>query len=65
MRRAFRGFRSSPTRRNPNGYSLAHAQGFTAFGGLMQGEGPGEPYLSILERYANSARCPLPWRNDG
>jgi hypothetical protein len=45
-------------------YALAHAQGFTAFGGLTQGEGPGEPYLSMLERYASSAGCPLPGESD-
>jgi hypothetical protein len=45
-------------------YTLAHAQGFTAFGGLMQGEGPGEPYLSMLETYARSSGCPLPGESD-
>ena len=45
-------------------YALAHAQGFTAFGWLMQGEGPGEPYLSILERYASSVGCPLPGESE-
>lgn len=33
-------------------YALAYAQGFTAFGWLMQGEGPGQPYLDVLERHA-------------
>lgn len=41
-------------------YALAHAQGFTAFGGLMRSEGPGQPYLQILEDYAADAGCPLP-----
>ena len=45
-------------------YALAHAQGFTAFGWLMHGEGPGEPYLSMLEGYANSAGCPLPGESE-
>lgn len=45
-------------------YALAHAQGFTAFGYLMQGEGPGEPYLSMLEKYASSAGCPLPGESE-
>ncbi len=44
-------------------YARAHAQGFTAFERLMQGEGPGEPYLSMLESYASSAGCPRPgWK---
>lgn len=33
-------------------YALAHAQGFTAFGWLTQGDGPGQPYLDIMERHA-------------
>lgn len=32
-------------------YSLAHAQGFTAFGWLMNGAGPGQPYLDVIERH--------------
>ncbi|QDU18154.1 hypothetical protein [Urbifossiella limnaea] len=32
-------------------YALAYAQGFTAFGWLMQGEGPGQPYLDVMERH--------------
>lgn len=32
-------------------YSLAHAQGFTAFGWLMQGDGPGQPCLEVMERH--------------
>jgi hypothetical protein len=45
-------------------YALSHTQGFTAFGGLMLGEGPGEPYLSMLERYASSAGCLLPGESE-
>jgi hypothetical protein len=41
-------------------YALAYAQGFTAFGWLMQGEGPGQPYLGILERYSAASGVPLP-----
>ena len=48
----------------PNCTALAHAQGFTAFGYLMQGEGRGEPYLSMLEKYASSAGCPLPGESE-
>jgi len=33
-------------------YSLAYAQGFTAFGWLMQDEGAGQPYLDFIEQYA-------------
>jgi len=33
-------------------YALAHAQGFTAFGWLMHGDGPGQPYLNVMERHA-------------
>lgn len=32
-------------------YALAYAQGFTAFGWLMHGTGPGQPYLDAMERY--------------
>lgn len=41
-------------------YALAYAQGFTAFGWLMQGEGPGQPYLDILEGYSAACGVPLP-----
>ncbi len=34
-------------------YALAHAQGFTAFGWLMHGDGLGQSYLDILERHAS------------
>jgi TPR repeat protein len=30
-------------------YAKAHAQGFTAFGQLMNRDGPGQPYLRLLE----------------
>lgn len=33
-------------------YALAYAQGFTAFGWLMNGDGPGQPYLDVMERHA-------------
>jgi hypothetical protein len=33
-------------------YALAYAQGFTAFGWLMHGDGPGQPYLDVMERHA-------------
>lgn len=33
-------------------YALAYAQGFTAFGWLMHRDGPGQPYLDVLERHA-------------
>ncbi len=32
-------------------YALASAQGFTAFGWLMKGGGPGQTYLDVMERY--------------
>ena len=32
-------------------YALAYSQGFTVFGWLMQGEGPGQPYLDLMERH--------------
>jgi hypothetical protein len=41
-------------------YALAHAQGFTAFGWLMNGDGAGQPYLGILEGYAVAKGCPPP-----
>lgn len=41
-------------------YALAYSQGFTAFGWLMQGEGPGQPYLRILEDYSTTSGVPLP-----
>jgi hypothetical protein len=31
--------------------ALAYDQGFTAFGWLMQGDGPGQPYLEVMERH--------------
>jgi hypothetical protein len=33
-------------------YALAYAQGFTAFGWLMHGDGPGQPYLDVMERHS-------------
>jgi hypothetical protein len=33
-------------------YALAHEQGFTAFGRLIHGGGPGDGYLDALERHA-------------
>jgi hypothetical protein len=41
-------------------YALSYAQGFTAFGWLMQGDGPGQPYLDIMERYSAASGVPLP-----
>lgn len=41
-------------------FALAHAQGFTAFGALMQGEEPGRPHLGILEGYAAAKGAPRP-----
>lgn len=35
-------------------YALAHAQGFTEFGHLMNGTGPGQPYLDLMEAYVAS-----------
>jgi hypothetical protein len=32
-------------------YDLAHTQGFTAFGRLIEGGGPGQTYLDVMERY--------------
>lgn len=31
-------------------YALAHAQGFTCFAHLMDADGPGQPYLGLMER---------------
>lgn len=45
-------------------YAKAHAQGFTAFGWLMNGEGPGQPYLDLMERHAAGEDVPCPW-SDG
>lgn len=45
-------------------YALAYAQGFTAFGWLMQGEGPGQPYLDVMERHmAGDQPDPPQWWN--
>lgn len=42
-------------------YSLAHTQGFTAFGWLMNGTGPGQPYLDVIERHQiEGERTPPP-----
>ena len=41
-------------------YALAHAQSFTAFGWLMHGEAPGQPYLGLLEGYSAAGGVPLP-----
>ena len=41
-------------------YALAYEQGFTAFGHLMRGDGPGQPYLDILEGYSAASGVPLP-----
>lgn len=41
-------------------YGLAYAQGFTCFGHLMDGEGPGQPYFDILEEYSATNEVPLP-----
>ncbi|OWK44953.1 hypothetical protein [Fimbriiglobus ruber] len=32
-------------------YARAYAQGFTAFGWLMHGSGPGQPYLDAMEKF--------------
>jgi TPR repeat protein len=32
-------------------YELAYSQGFTAFGRFMQGGGPGQTYLDVMERH--------------
>ena len=32
-------------------YALADEQGFAAFGWLMNGDGPGQPYLDAIERH--------------
>jgi TPR repeat protein len=32
-------------------YALAYAQGFTAFGWLTNGDGPGQPYLDLMENH--------------
>lgn len=42
-------------------YAKAHAQGFTAFGWLMNGDGPGQPYLDLMERHAAGEVVPCPW----
>jgi TPR repeat protein len=42
-------------------YALAQAQGFTAFGWLMNGAGPGQPYLDLMERHAAGEVVPCPW----
>lgn len=41
-------------------YARAYAQGFTAFGWLMQGNGPGQPYLDLIEGYAAANGSPPP-----
>jgi hypothetical protein len=41
-------------------YARAYAQGFTAFGWLMQGNGPGQPYLNLMEGYAAAEGLPPP-----
>lgn len=41
-------------------YALAYTQGFTCFGHLMGGSGPGQPYLDILEGYSAASGVPLP-----
>jgi hypothetical protein len=47
-------------------YALAYAQGFTAFGWLMQGEGSGQPYLDVMERHmaGNQPNPPEWWPAD-
>jgi TPR repeat protein len=42
-------------------YAKARAQGFTAFGWLMNGAGPGQPYLDLMERHAAGEDVPYPW----
>jgi TPR repeat protein len=46
-------------------YAKAYAQGFTAFGWLMNGDGPGQPYLDAMERYAADPTFPCPWEQPG
>ncbi len=41
-------------------YALAHDQGFTAFGNIMRRDGPGQPYLDILENYSTASGIPFP-----
>ena len=41
-------------------YARAYAQGFSAFGWLMQGDGPGQPYLNLMEGYAAAEGIPPP-----
>jgi TPR repeat protein len=41
-------------------YARAHAQGFTAFGWQMHGDGPGQPYLDLMEAYAAAEGIPTP-----
>lgn len=35
-------------------YALAYAQGFTAFGHLTNGDGPGQPYLDLMENHSRT-----------
>ncbi len=39
-------------------YALAYDQGFTHFGWLMNGDGPGQPYLDAIDRYASNDWLP-------
>ncbi len=41
-------------------YTLAYAQGFTSFGSQTQSEGPGQPYLDMMEQYTIDSGLPLP-----
>ena len=42
-------------------YAKAYAQGFTAFGWLMNESGPGQPYLDLMGRHEAGQDCPCPW----
>jgi TPR repeat protein len=43
-------------------YALAYAQGFTCFGNLMNGSGPGQPYLDTIEGCSAASGEPRPGR---
>jgi TPR repeat protein len=47
-------------------YTLAHSQGFTAFGWLMHSDGAGQPYLDVMERHMAGEQPDPPdwWQSD-
>ncbi len=45
-------------------YAKAYAQGFTAFGWLMNESGPGQPYLDLMEQHEAGQDCPCPWASE-